>query len=77
MADKYLQYQSTKQSNAGADPLMEILNNINKNPMAYINTHAYKENNHNSQYNEGTISSQKEEEKDKEQYNTVAGNNKR
>ena len=40
--DKYLQYQSTKQSNAREDPLAEILNNINKNPMAYINAHAYK-----------------------------------
>ena len=77
MADKYLQYQSTKQANTGADPLMEVLNNINKNPMAYISTHASKENNHNSQYNEQTSSSQKEEEKDKEQYNTVAINNKR
>ena len=77
MADKYLQYQSTKQPNARADPLMEVLNNINKNPMAYPSTHASKENNHNRQYNEQTSSSQKEEEKDKEQYNTVAINNKR
>ena len=77
MADKYVQYQSTKQTNIGADPLMEVLNNINKNPMAYISTHPSKQNNHNSQCNEQTSSNQKEEEKDKEQYNTVAINNKR
>ena len=75
MAHKYLQYQSTKQANAGADPLMEVLNNINKNPMAYISAHASKENNHNNQYNEQTSSSHKEEEKGKEQYNTMAVNN--
>ena len=56
---------------------MEVLNNINKNSMAYISPHASKENNHNGQYNEQTSSSQKEEEKGKEQYNTVAINNKR
>ena len=77
MADKYLQYQSTKQANAEADPLMEVLNNINKNPMAYISTHASKQTNHNSQCNEQTSSNQNEEENDKEQYNTVAINNKR
>ena len=77
MADKYLQYQSTKHSNTRTDPLTEILNNINKNPMAYINTHVYKENNYYSQYNEQKISNQKEEPEDKKQYNTVAGNNKR
>ena len=77
MAGKYLQYQSTKQANAGADLLTEVLNNINKNPMAYISAHASKQNNHNSQCNEQTSSNQKEEEKDKEQYNTVAINNKR
>ena len=72
-----MQYQSTKQANAGAGPLTEVLNNINKNPMEYIRAHAFKQNNHNSQCNEQTSSNQKEEEKDKEQYNTVAINNKR
>ena len=76
MADKYLQCQSTKQANTGIDPLMEVLDNINENPMVYISAHASKQNNHNSQYNEQTSSSQKEEEKDKEQHNTVAINNK-
>ena len=56
---------------------MEVLNNINKNPMADISTHASKENSHYSQYNEQTGSSQKEKEKGKEQYHTVAINNKR
>ena len=77
MADKYLQYQSTKQANVGTDPLMGELNNINKNPMAYIRPHASKQNNHNSQCNEQTSSNQKEEELDKEQYNTGAINNKK
>ena len=35
MADTYIQYQSTKQQNARADPLTDILNNITKNPAAY------------------------------------------
>ena len=34
-ADTYIQYHSTKQQNARADPLAEILNNITKNPAAY------------------------------------------
>ena len=35
MADAYIQYHSTKQHNARADPLADILNNITKNPVAY------------------------------------------
>ena len=35
-ADTYIQYHSTKQRNARADPLAEILNNITKNPAAYV-----------------------------------------
>ena len=35
MADTYIQYHSTKQQNARADPLADILNNITKNPVAY------------------------------------------
>ena len=34
-ADAYIQYYSTKQQNARADPLADILNNITKNPVAY------------------------------------------
>ena len=36
-ADAYLQHQSNKQSNIITDPLVEILNNINKNPAVYAN----------------------------------------
>ena len=35
MADAYIQYHSTKQQNARADPLAIILNNITKNPVVY------------------------------------------
>ena len=35
MADAYIQYHSTKQQNARAGPLADILNNITKNPAAY------------------------------------------
>ena len=52
MADTYLWYQSIKQFNAGTDPLTEILNNINKNPTAYINAHAPRNNSQISQYPE-------------------------
>ena len=33
-ADAYIQYHSTKQQNARADPLADIINNIAKNPVA-------------------------------------------
>ena len=36
-ADVYLQDQSNKNSNVRTDPLVEILNNINKNPAVYAN----------------------------------------
>ena len=36
-ADAYLQHQSNKNSNVKTDPLVEILNNINKNPAVYAN----------------------------------------
>ena len=35
MANTYLQYHSTKQQNARADPLADIINNITKNAVAY------------------------------------------
>ena len=34
--DTYIQYQSTKQHSTWADPLVKILNNITKNPAAYV-----------------------------------------
>ena len=34
--DTYIQYQSTKQQGTRADPLAEMLNNINKHPAAYV-----------------------------------------
>ena len=36
-ADAYLQHQSNKNSNVKTDPLVEILNNINKNSAVYDN----------------------------------------
>ena len=52
MADTYLQYQSTKQSNAGTDPLADILSNINKNPTAYTTVQTPSINNISGQYDE-------------------------
>ena len=76
-ADAYLQYQSTKQSHTRTDPLVDILNNINKNSAAYVTTIAPSNNSHSGQYHELTNTSQKEKAKDKEQYNTVADTIKR
>ena len=76
-ADTYLQYQSTKQSNTITDPLAGILSDINKNPTAYIILQTPSINNINGKYNEQPNSSQKEEVKDKEHYNTRADNNLR
>ena len=58
--DTYLQYQSTKQSHTRTDPLADILNNINKNPTAYVTTNAPSNNSHSGQYHEQTNTSQKE-----------------
>ena len=73
----YLQYQSTKQSYTRTDPLAEILSNINKNPTAYATVQTPRINNISEQCNEQSNNSQKEEVKDKEQYNTRADNNHR
>ena len=75
MADTYLQYQSTKQYNARADPLADILGNINKNPTTYATVQTPSINNISGQYNEQSSNGQKEEVKDKEQYNTRSDNN--
>ena len=75
MADTYLQYQSTMQSNTRTDPLADILSNINKNPTAYATIQTPNINNSSGQYNEQSNSSQKGEAKDKEQYNTRPNNN--
>ena len=74
-ADTHLQYQSTKQSNTRTDPLADILSNINKNPTAYATVQTPNINYSGGQYNKQSNSSQKEEEKDKEQYNTRPNNN--
>ena len=75
MADTYLQYHSTKQSNTRTDPLADILNNINKIPTAYTTVQTPSSNNISGQYNEQPSSSKKEEAKDKEQYNSKVDNN--
>ena len=45
--------------------------------MAYVTANAPSNNSHSGQYHEQTNTSQKEEAKDKEQYNTVANTNQR
>ena len=52
MTDTYLQYHATKQSNTRTDPLLDILNNINKNPTAYTTVQTPSSNNISGQYNE-------------------------
>ena len=56
---------------------MDILNNIHNNSTAYVTTNAPRNNSHSGQYHDQTNTSQKGEEKDKEQYNTVADTNQR
>ena len=51
-ADAYLQHQSNKHSNIRTDPLAEILNNSNKNPIVYANRQTLNINNKDKQYNE-------------------------
>ena len=74
-ADSYLQYQSTKQSHTRTDLLVDIHNNIHKNSTAYVTTNAPSNNSHSGQYHDQTNTSQQEEAKDKEQFNTVAYTN--
>ena len=69
-ADAYIQYHSTKQQNARADPLADILNNITKYPAAYV---TIRTPNIPGQCNK----KQKEEAKDKEQHSSKAMNSSR
>ena len=70
MADAHIQYHSTKQQNARADPLADILNNITKNPVAYTMIQTPNLNNILGQADK----EQKEGAKDKEQYSSKAKN---
>ena len=63
-ADTYIQHHSTKQQNTRADPLAEILNNITKNPAAYVTR----------QTTNDSEQSQKEEAKDNEHYSMETKN---
>ena len=65
--DTYIQYHSTKQQNARAAPLAEILNNITKNPAAYVT----RQTTHDS---EQSNTKQKEEAKDNEHCSMEAKN---
>ena len=58
-ADTYIQYQSTKQHGTKADPLAELLNNINKHPAAYVTRQTTSD-------SEQSNTKQKEEAKDNE-----------
>ena len=70
MADAYIQYQSTKQQNARADPLADILNNITKNPVAYVTVQT-------PNILGQSDKKQKEEAKDKEQHSSKTTNSSR
>ena len=76
-ADTYQQYHTTKESYARTDPLADILNNINKNLMAYIETQTNKNSNHDGQFHQQTDSNQKGEVRDREQHNEMANNEQR
>ena len=56
-AEAHLQHQSNKNYNIKTDPLMEILNNINKNPAVYA-------------YRQATNTNNKEEQSNEQIYNT-------
>ena len=72
-ADTYLQYHSTKQSHPRTDPLADILNNINKNPVVYTSNH----NDHRGQGHQQTNNNQIGEARDKEQNSAVVNNDPR
>ena len=75
MADAYLQHQSKAPSNKRADPLAEILNNINNNPALYATEWATTttKTSHQCEAQNNTKSGQKEA--DIGQYHKKAGNN--
>ena len=62
----YLQYQSTKQFYTRTDPLVDILENINKNPKAYATVQTPIAHNMDEQFNDQLNKSQKGEAMDKE-----------
>ena len=66
-ADAYIQYHSTKQQNTRADPLAEILNNITKNPAAYVTRQTTND-------SDQSNTKQKEEAKDNEHCSMEASN---
>ena len=68
-ADKYIQYQSSKQSNIKTDTLAEILNNINKNPAIYGTRQVKNINNTSEQHNGQTTYKIPQQEAKMEQYN--------
>ena len=49
-AETYLQYKSAKQGPTRTDPLVDILNNINKTTTANVNAHTYSSNNQSRHY---------------------------
>ena len=65
--DTYIQYHSTKQQNTRTDPLAEILNNIIKNPAAYVTRQTTND-------SEQSNTKQKEEAKDSEHCSMEASN---
>ena len=59
MADTYLQYHAIEQSHTRMDPLADILNNINNNPVAYANAYTNNNNNSSAQCSQQTNNTQK------------------
>ena len=49
-ADTYLQYKATKQHCTRTDPLVDILNSINKTPTAHVNAQTNSSDNQSGQY---------------------------
>ena len=66
-ADTYLKHQSYKQCNITTDLLAEILNNITKNPSAYVTRQTTND-------SEQSNTKQKEETKDNEHCSMEASN---
>ena len=70
-AETYLQYESAKQDCTRTDPLVDILNNINKTMNANVNTHTHSSNKQGRHYKQQSSPNQEEEANDEEHKKTV------
>ena len=62
--ETYLQYKSTKQGCTRTDPLVDILNNINKTTTANVNMHTHSSNNQSGHYEQQLSHNQEGEAND-------------